>query len=219
MGTWGAGSFENDTAMDWASEVGSLTDIEAVLNSLAEHDTNTPIDADDAARLVAAAETVAILMGRVAADVPDELQARLAGLEASPQMRVNAEICLALVLENSELVDLWAEGEPAEWNLAMTGLINRLNPEVPFDPPPPLNEIEKRSGYITRCVFCDGEFTEGEIFNLEFRDYSNMDGLYVSRGIYCHLPCLNAKVHPRHLLQNWKCDPDEPAPFANLRES
>ena len=98
----------------------------------------------------------------------------------------------------------------------MTGLIDRLNPDLPYDPPPPRDEMEIRSGYLTRCVFCDGEIAEGETFNLEFRDYSNSDGLWMSRGIYCHLPCLNAKLHPRHLLQNWKFDPDEPSPFANL---
>jgi hypothetical protein len=219
MGTWGAGSFENDTAMDWAGEVDSLADIEAVLNSLAEHDDDTPIDADDAARLVAAAETVALLMGRVAADVPDELKVTLAGLQASPQMRVTAESCLTMVLENSELVELWAEGDSEEWNLAMTGLIDRLNPEIPYDPPPPRQEMEKPRGFFHRCVFCDIEFAEGESFVLQVRDYTNSDGLWVSHGIYCHLSCLNAELHPRHLLQNWKFDPDGPSPFANLAKS
>ena len=117
MGAWGAGSFENDTAMDWAGEVGSVADIEAVLDSLAGHDTNTPIDADDASRFVAAAEAVAVLMGRVAADVPGELKTRLAGLKATPQMRVNAEWCVRLVLENSELVDSGPKATPRNGTL------------------------------------------------------------------------------------------------------
>jgi Domain of unknown function (DUF4259) len=216
MGTWGAGSFENDTAMDWACEVGSITDIESVFNSLAQRDLTAQIDVDEAARVIAAAEAVAVLMGRAAAGVPEDLQARLAGLETSPQLIVNAKHSLEIVLTDSELVDLWAEGDAEEWNIAMTGLIDRLDPALPHDPPPPLDEIEKRSGYLTRCVFCDGEFAEGEVFNLEFRDYSNDDGLYMSRGIYCHLACLNAKLHPRHLLQVWRYHPDEPPPFANL---
>jgi hypothetical protein len=216
VGTWGAGSFENDTAMDWAGEVGSTADIEFVFNSLAQRDLATQIEVDEAVRIVAAAEAVAVLMGRVAADVPEDLQAKLAGLETSPQLIVNAKHSLEIVLKDSELVDLWAESDGEEWNIAITGLIDRLDPAVPYDPPPPLDEIEKRSGYLTRCAFCDGEFAEGEVFNLEFRNYSTDEGLYVSRGLYCHLPCLNGKLHPRHLLQEWKYHPDEPPPFANL---
>jgi hypothetical protein len=147
--------------------------------------------------------------------VPAEMPERLSGQAFSPQLVESAKEAVSHILARSELVDLWAESDAEEWNGAMTGLIDRLNPEMPFDPPP-RDELEMRSGYLTRCVFCDGEIAEGQVFALEFRDYSNADGLWLSRGIYCHLNCLNRKLHPRHLLQNWKFRPDEPPPLLGL---
>ena len=209
MGAWGSGSFENDTALDWAMEISSVGDLETFYGKLPKYDGVTALDADDSCCVVAAAETVAMLMGRVAPDVPEELRERLGGQEASAELIESARNALSAMLSGSELVDLWAEDEAAgeEWNKAITGLIDRLNPELPYDPPP-LDEIEQQLGYITTCVFCDGEIGEGEIFHLEFRDFSSDEGKYVSRGIYCHLPCLNGKLHPKHLLQNWKFDPE-----------
>ncbi len=210
MGAWGAGSFENDTALDWAATVTSPADVAALYEALPAFDGITAMDADDSARVVAAAEAVATLMGRVAPDVPDDLRARLAGADASRELIDKARDALSAMLGGSELVDLWSEDEDGaeEWNKAVTGLIDRLNPELPYQPPA-LDEIEQQHGYLTTCAFCDEPVAEGNIFHLEFRDYSSDEGLYVSRGIYCHLACLNGKLHPRHLLQNWKFDPDE----------
>lgn len=197
----------------------SPADVEALFDSLPECDRRAPLDADDSSRVIAAAECVATLMGRLAPDVPEDLSGRLAGKEASPELIEKARHALSAVLAASELIELWAEGDDGggEWSVAVTGLIDRLNPELPYDPPP-RDEMEMRSGCLTPCVFCDEEIAEGEVFNLEFRDYSNADGLWLSRGLYCHLKCLNRKLHPRHLLQNWKFDHDAPPPFRDLLE-
>lgn len=210
MGAWGAGSFENDTALDWAGEITCVEDIRKFYEKLPPYDGITQMDADDSCCVVAAAETVATLMGRIAPGVPDDLRERLAGAESDKELEHAARNTLSAMLSCSELVDLWAEEEDAaeEWNKQITGLIDRLNPELPYAPPP-LDEIEQQLGYLTTCVFCDGPIEEGQIFHLDFRDFSSDEGKYVSRGIYCHLPCLNGKLHPKHLLQNWKFDPDD----------
>ena len=85
MGAWGAGSFDNDTAMDWAGSVQSLEDVRQPLVQLkavtdaSEAGGALEIDADLACEVIAAAETVAMLMGRKIPDFPDELQQRLVG--------------------------------------------------------------------------------------------------------------------------------------------
>lgn len=217
MGAWGAGGFENDDALDWAADISSPVDIETFFSGLPLNDESPPPEADVACQIVAAAEAVAALMGRPGPDFPDDLAKRLDDAEASPELIEQAKHVLSAMLGGSELQELWADSDDGgeEWNVAITGLIDRLNPELPFDPPP-REQMEQYSGYLTRCAFCDGEIAEGGVFNLEFRDYSSSDGLFLSRGLYCHLKCLNGKLHPKHLLQNWKFDPDQLPPLQDL---
>ena len=212
MGTWGTGSFENDSALDWAAEVASIDDIDGKFNELdsfGQPDDCGPdayIEVDLASEILAAAECVAFLMGRQAADVPDDLRNRLGTMAKPDTPLINkAKDSVSRILAGSELLDLWSEedSETNEWNIAISGLIDRLNADVPYDPPP-LEQIESSQGYLTPCAFCDQPIAEGEIFQLEFRDLSNADGLFVSRGLYCHLACLNGKLHSKHMVQNWK---------------
>ena len=69
MGAWGAGSFENDTALDWAGAVRSLADVRGPFDRLkaltdAREDGGAQVvDSDLASELIAAAETVAMLSG------------------------------------------------------------------------------------------------------------------------------------------------------------
>jgi hypothetical protein len=210
MGAWGAGSFENDTALDWAAEISSAEDINKFYQALPPYDGVTKLDADLSERIVAAAEAVAAMMGRVSPDVPQDLRERLSGAAPSDELIEAARNTLSAMLSGSELVELWDEDADGaeEWNKAITGLIDRLNPELPYAPPP-LDTIEQQLCYLTTCAFCDEPIAEGEIVHLEFRDFSSDEGLYISRGIYCHLPCLHGKLHSKHLLQNWKFDPDK----------
>ena len=34
-------------------------------------------------------------------------------------------------------------------------------------------------------------------------------GSAIRRGAWCHLGCLNERLHPRHLVQEWKFSPEE----------
>lgn len=207
MGAWGAGSFENDTALDWADEVTGVADVEAVFTSLPPFDGTTDLDADDASRVIAAAEAVATMMGRVADDVPDDLREMLGETKPSPALIEMARGSVSRVMSKSELLDLWAEDEDGSeaFGAAITGLVDRLNPDMSWDRPTK-EEVEKQAGPIMPCVFCDEGMNEGEMFYLGFRDYSTRDGLFSEQGLYCHLKCLNGKLHPRHMVQNWKFD-------------
>ncbi|WP_066557273.1 DUF4259 domain-containing protein [Croceicoccus bisphenolivorans] len=207
MGAWGAGSFENDTALDWADELASADDVGKVFTDLPPFDGMTDLDADDASRVIAAAEAVATMMGRIADDVPEELREMLSGKEPSPDLIEMARNCVSRVMSKSELLDLWSEDEAGseEFGRAITALVDRLNPDMSWDRPTK-EEVEKQAGPITPCVFCDEGMAEGEMFYLGFRDYSTRDGLFSEQGLYCHLKCLNAKLHPRHMVQNWKFD-------------
>jgi hypothetical protein len=74
MGTWGAGGFENDTALDFASSVESVADI---IKGLGDKPLPAAIDADRACEIIAAAECVAAMLGRPSGDMPDALLDRL----------------------------------------------------------------------------------------------------------------------------------------------
>ena len=77
MGAWGSGSFENDTAMDWADGVQSPDDVRRPFDQL-KRDTDAhgskpalELDSDVACELLAAAECVAFMLGRRGRDFPD----------------------------------------------------------------------------------------------------------------------------------------------------
>lgn len=113
MGAWGTGSFENDDALDWATEIQAVEDAMRPLielqTTLEEPDRETPpyLEADQAAVLVAAAETVALRLGRITSDVPEDLQKRLKDAPKPDANQVHyAQQALSVVLESSELAKL-----------------------------------------------------------------------------------------------------------------
>ena len=217
MGAWGSGSFENDTALDWAGSVESLADVRAPFDRLkAETDASEAgaaliVDADFASELIAAAETVAMLMGRGIPDFPDELRQRLA--DAGPPddlLYHQARNAVCHVLRNSELAELWEEGadasRPNEWHVAITGLVDRLNPDLEFTPWEPADIEAKAGGAVGRCAFCDGPIERHELFAMDIVDYSDVTA--GARGLWLHLPCLNARLHHKHAILDLKFDPD-----------
>lgn len=159
MGTWGAGSFENDAAADFAATITSPDTLKDAFAKSPDGVSQT-IDAERAQVVIAAADCVAALMGHPAADLPPALAKTLANFgSADSSLTTLARESLSHVLSASELTDLWAEDDPAAFNLAMTHLIDLINS--------------------------------------------------LDQGFWCHLACLNARLHPRHIVQNWKIDPDE----------
>ena len=207
MGAWGSGSFENDAALDWAAEVRSIEDVHKPFERL-KVDDSSYVDVDLASEVVAAAETVAMLMGRKSPDFPDNLAERLSG-ELDSNVYHQARSAVMKVMRNSELADLWAEGvaegEANEWLAAMTGLIDRLNPDV--EPGPwPAEDLEKAVGPKQDCAFCDKPIEQDELWAMTLYDASNR--LSGGRGLWMHLRCLNARMHHKHAVIDLKFDPD-----------
>jgi hypothetical protein len=217
MGAWGAGSFENDTAMDWAAGVESVADVRKPFERLktetdAHHgDGELVVDSDFACELLAAAETVAMMLGRRIPDFPADLAERLAGAgEPDNLLFHQARNAVLHVMRNSELAELWEEaaqdGEANEWLEELTRLIDRLNPDIEFEPWEP-EEIEQNAGGPAGpCAFCGEPVGRDELFGMNIHDYSNR--MSFSRGLWFHLPCLNARLHHKHAIADLKFDPD-----------
>ena len=221
MGAWGSGSFENDTAMDWAAEVRSLDNVRKPFEQL-KRDTDAHgdegeliVDADFACELLAAAECVATLMGRRSRDFPGDLAERLAGSgEPDNLLYHQARNAVLHVMRNSELAELWEEaaqdGEPNEWLAEMTRLIDRLNPEVDFEPWDQ-DHIEANVGAplvdeAGTCAFCNGPIAREELWGINIYDAYNMNS--IGQGGWLHLPCLNARLHHKHAIADLKFDPE-----------
>jgi len=217
MGAWGSGSFENDTAMDWAASVRSVDDVRKPFDRLklttdaVEEGPNLVLDSDFSCELVAAAETVAMMMGRRSRDFPDDLAQRLAdGGEPDDLLSHQARNAALHAMRNSELAELWEEtteeGGANEWLAELTRLIDRLNPEiesVPWEP----EEVEQKVGASAGpCAFCGQPVSRDEMFLMTLFDATNK--VSFDRGFWFHLPCLNARVHHKHAIADLKFDPD-----------
>lgn len=128
MGAWGAGSFDNDDALDWLDaleERGRLA-IEDALRAAAEAG-ESYLEAPEASIAVAAAEVAAALHGRPAADLPGEVEAWVK-LNPAPgaDLRELARAAVRRVRQESELRELWEETDPADWYAALDDLLRRL---------------------------------------------------------------------------------------------
>ena len=217
MGAWGSGSFENDAAMDWAASVQSVEDVRKpferlkLLTDAAEGDEEAVLDSDFASELIAAAETVALVFGRRSHDVPDELAQRLAGAgEPDSLLFHQARNAVLHAWRNSELAELWEEAAQESgvnaWNEAITGLIDRLNPDIEAEPWEPDEIAQKISAPVGTCAFCDGPISKGELWGMNLYDAQDMSGM--GQGFWLHLQCLNGRLHHKHAIANLKFDPD-----------
>ena len=207
MGAWGAGSFENDAAMDFVAEINSLDDLSAALQ---RDDPEAEIDADAASRIIVVAECAAALRGHPCEDFPEELAEKLSGIGQSKMLTDDSRDLLSVVIAGSELTELWAEAGASEWNKAMTDLIERLGRKPVGAKAKSAKRKAKKKPQINRspCAFCgeemgEGAFTQFDI-TLEEDDISSM-----RQGGWAHLKCLNAALHPRHMIQHWKFDEED----------
>lgn len=210
MGTWGPGGFENDSAADFSAAVSSIEDVELALKKPLD-ELPKQITAGDAELIIAAAECVATMMGRPPSDIPEPLSEKL-GLMTKPGRELTelARNAVAHVLEESELLDLWAEADPEPWNKSISSLIDRLNPDPRYDQKP-AKKKKKKAAFVGVCCFCNEGIVEKELCSLKV--VHPADATDFSTGItlggWCHLHCLNGKLHPRHLIQDWRIDPDD----------
>ncbi len=130
MVAWAHGSFDNEDALDWVSELECAEDTEPISEAF-----DTVLEADDylevseASMGIAAAEVVAALIGKPAVKLPDEVSSWLVGKKApKPVLVKKARLVVKRILKDSELKELWAESEDlAKWQREVEGLLHRLS--------------------------------------------------------------------------------------------
>src|SRR5688572_1086888 len=177
MGAWGSGSFENDSALDWAGSVQSLADVRKPFDRLkaltdASKDGATyPVESDLASELIAAAETVAMLMGRAIPGFPEGLRQRLTNAgEPDDLLFHQARNAVSHVVRTSELAELWEEAAQDagtnEWHVSITGLVDRLNPDIEFSPFEPADIEAQAGGPVGPCAFCDKPIDRASLFGM-----------------------------------------------------
>jgi hypothetical protein len=214
MGAWGAGSFENDTALDWADSVQSLADVGRPferLKAASEAGETYYVDADFACELIAAAETVAMLMGRRIPDFPERLHRQLAEAgEPDDPLFHQARNAVCHVMRHSELAELWeeaaAETGTNEWHVAITNLVDRLNPDIEATPWEPADIEARVGGSVGHCAFCNEPIGKKSLFAMNIYDCSDVNS--IGQGLWFHLPCLNARLHHEHAILDLKFDPN-----------
>jgi hypothetical protein len=135
MGTWGVGSFENDNAVDWTYGLASKSDLSYVESTLDKVLNFGPsfLEAPDAEEAIAAAETVARLLGRFAAcdayTKPIDDWVSQVSVRPSSQLIEKARRALERIQqEPSELLELWNENTDAKaWKDSVTALAMRIS--------------------------------------------------------------------------------------------
>jgi hypothetical protein len=131
MGAWGAGSFENDDAMDWVVGLAEGSG-DAVLRDALTPITTTDdryLEGPDCSVAVAAAEAVAAARDHPHASLPAEV---VAWVDKKPDVTMDlvilARSAVDRIVRKSELRDLWDESDSADaWRAAMTDLRSRLD--------------------------------------------------------------------------------------------
>ncbi|MES2160094.1 MAG: DUF4259 domain-containing protein [Pseudomonadota bacterium] len=136
MATWAVDAFGNDYAQDWAEDLGQISNLEAVENTLdmALDNVGETLDAPFAAEALVAIEVLARLQGKGgersedSAAVDEWVDARKAKARVRTDLAEKAGRAIERILsEQSELRELWADSEHyADWRAAVEELRGRI---------------------------------------------------------------------------------------------
>ncbi len=150
MGAWGAGSFQNDWALDWVGDLCESGDAATVRDTLiaATHLQTAPepsiigrmlgrksreprLPAHVASEALAAAEIVAFWLGHPTENFPDKLRNWATERKSSftPELAQLAREAVLAIKSKSDLKDLWEEGDGIvahKWRAAIADLEQRL---------------------------------------------------------------------------------------------
>jgi hypothetical protein len=133
MGAWGERVFDNDAANDWAYGLDDVDDLELVEAALQELEQvgDQYLDQDVACVALAACDVLARLRGNFGyrdaytRKVDEWVAAH--PLTVGPELLARARAALDRILgANSELRQLWEEGDATAWHAALTDLRGRL---------------------------------------------------------------------------------------------
>ena len=134
MGTWGAGTLDNDTATDWMYGLGEVADLSLIEGTLdrALACGDALLDAADAEEGIAAAEAVARLLGNfgVRNDHTRPMDDWVSWVPEKPPLALLEKawrFVERVQREPSELLDLWTKSGGADaWSRALADLRLRL---------------------------------------------------------------------------------------------
>lgn len=130
MGAWGTRNFENDGSQDWIFDVIESKDGGLVTDTLARIINHTEkLETGDCEEGLAAAETVAALLGKPSEDFPEDPLDKLdiLNLIATKALRNQAITAVNKILGASEMRNHWEEsGELAAWEGVQASLVKRL---------------------------------------------------------------------------------------------
>lgn len=135
MGAWDVGTFDNDTACDWAFELHGVEDLTVVRHAIEAvlvtgHDY---LDADLACEALAACEVIARLQGKWGhrSDHTEVIDRWVEAhpLKPSPELLQHAVEAIDRILgEASELRELWDESDDsAKWRAEVAELRTRVS--------------------------------------------------------------------------------------------
>ncbi len=126
MGAWGIHFDESDGSLDFLGEVEDSRDWAEVDHRIRDYIANGGYD--DAEEALAAAELVAAGLGRASPRLKPELAEWSAERKGDAQrLRPDAISAAKLVLDASELNELWAEADEGEdWRATVEDLLTRL---------------------------------------------------------------------------------------------
>jgi hypothetical protein len=134
MGTWGAGTLDNDTAVDWMYGLGEVSDLSLIEGTLdrALAVGGEYLEAPDAEEALAAAEAVARMLGNsgVRNDYTQVMDTWVAYMNRLPpsELVAKAQRIVARIQEApSELLELWSKSDKsAVWKQSLADLARRL---------------------------------------------------------------------------------------------
>ena|ERR1051326_3875300 len=135
MGTWGAGTLDNDTAVDWMYGLGEVPDLSLIEGTLdrALAAGEFYLEAFDAQEGIAAAEAVARLLGNfgVRNEYTRTMDDWVSWMTETPRPELvsKARRIVARVQQPpSELLDSWTDSDEAEaWSRSLANLSARLS--------------------------------------------------------------------------------------------
>jgi uncharacterized protein DUF4259 len=130
MGTWGIGTFDDDTASDWLDEFLDAPSVETLRRTLAAPDDGY-LEFTEAIGFLAAAEIVAGVLTGPREGLPDEALTAIASFTPEDVLGLRslaAQRARRVLAEKCELQELWSENEtdyPA-WRSRVLDLCARL---------------------------------------------------------------------------------------------
>ena len=128
MGAWSHEPFGNDDANDWAYELEEAEDLSYVETALdAVLETDGYLEAPEASCAVAAVEVIAKLLGKgtqsdAYTEKVDEWVKRVRAKPPRPLLEKAQRALERIRGEQSELKELWHEGNAAEWEASLKSL-------------------------------------------------------------------------------------------------